>query len=55
MDVRETDKDITVHADLPGVKKDDVFVRSPLPTALSLHATYHARGTCATQSRATLP
>ena len=35
MDVRESDKDITVHADLPGVKKDDVFVRAApgLPSA----------------------
>jgi hypothetical protein len=31
VDVRESDKDITVVADLPGVKKEDVFVRSHLP------------------------
>jgi len=55
VDVRETDKDITVHADLPGVKKDDVFVRPRLLTALSPHTGQHARKSFASEAHIALP
>ena len=44
MDVRESEKDITVHADLPGVKKDDVFVRAPPLLLIATHKLSCARG-----------